>query len=224
MPVFKYIDKDFFKTWGPEMAYVLGFLNADGNMSVSKRGAHFFSIQIADKEILYAMRSAMHSEHVISTRLSLKDRKTLYRLQIGSMEMCDDLRKHGLHERKTDHLLMPTVPRKYSADFVRGYFDGDGNIWKGTVHKDRKTQHETLQTAFTSCSKQFLEDLQSLLGESLSVQGSLVTLQKNRRKAAYRLQYSKRDSLQLFNFMYNGSTLRLERKYRLFKGYIAALR
>lgn len=44
MPVYKRVNKDFFKKWSNEMAYVLGFFAADGNMIVNKRGGQFWSI------------------------------------------------------------------------------------------------------------------------------------------------------------------------------------
>jgi len=40
----KYINQDFFKTWTHEMSYVLGYITADGCITVSKdRKKHPFS-------------------------------------------------------------------------------------------------------------------------------------------------------------------------------------
>jgi len=41
MPVFKSINKDFFKKWSLDMVYVLGFFAADGYITVNKRGDNF---------------------------------------------------------------------------------------------------------------------------------------------------------------------------------------
>ena len=54
MPIYKKIYKNFFKKWTPDMAYVLGFIYADGNIIHTKRGTWFWSIQITDEDILRA--------------------------------------------------------------------------------------------------------------------------------------------------------------------------
>ena len=131
MPVYKSVDKNFFKSWTYDMSYVLGFFAADGYLTLNKRGANFWSIQITDKELLYQIRKVIKSEHKIGLKVSKKGHKNLYRLQIGSKEMCNDLRNLGMHEGKTKSLAVPNVPKKYFPDYVRGYFDGDGNEWIG---------------------------------------------------------------------------------------------
>ena len=78
------------------MAYVLGFFAADGYMTVNKRGGQFWCIQITDKKLLESIKKVIGSEHKISIRLPSKaHEKTIYRIQIGSMEMCNDLRMLG---------------------------------------------------------------------------------------------------------------------------------
>jgi len=37
MPIYKEINISFFKKWDPEMAYILGFIFADGNIIYTKR-------------------------------------------------------------------------------------------------------------------------------------------------------------------------------------------
>ena len=77
----KTYNKDFFKTWSSDMAYVLGFLYADGNISVGKRGNHYVAIYSADRYILVAIARAFGSTHKISKR-SLSS-GSVYRIQIG---------------------------------------------------------------------------------------------------------------------------------------------
>ena len=113
--------------------------------------------------------------------------------------MCDDLRKLGFSERKTKSLAVPNVPDKYLADFVRGYFDGDGSVWSGFVHKERITKLLAIRVIFTSCSKGFLEILKSKLEDNQITNGVL-----KKEKGNYcRLTYSIHGSLKLYNFMYN---------------------
>ena len=55
MPIPKKYNKDFFKTWSSDMAYILGFMYADGNIIKTKRGTHFIAVYSADEDILIAM-------------------------------------------------------------------------------------------------------------------------------------------------------------------------
>lgn len=202
------------------MAYVLGFFAADGHITVNRRGGQFWCIQITDKKLLEQIREAIQSEHKISTRVVRENESTLYRLQIGSIEMCEDLRRLGFSERKTKNLVVPNIPQKYFCDFVRGYFDGDGNVWVGVTHKDRKTQGFAVQVAFTSCSKVFLVSILKILGRYGIKGGSIFQPKEN----CHRLQFGTRDTLQLYDFMYNHrcyleKSLFLERKKKMFERY-----
>ena len=217
MPIYKKVNKNFFKKWSPEMAYVLGFFMADGYVFTSKRGGKYFAIQIKDKDLLFNIRFVLGSEHKITKRVHNKDESIFYRFQVGSNEMYDDLGKLGIKERKTYRLKLPDIPKKYFGSFVRGYFDGDGNIWVGMIHKDRKTQTRVIQTTFTSCSLNFLSDLQANLCDFGLGKGCIYS-----RGNAYCLKYSIKDSLNLSKIMYNnlGNNLFLERKKVRFDNYI----
>ncbi len=203
------------------MAYVLGFFAADGYITVNKRGGQFWCIQITDKELLEKIRITIASDHTIGIRKPKDKEKTLYRIQIGSIDMCDDLRKLGFDANKTKSLAVPHVPQKYFSHFVRGYFDGDGNVWVGNVHKERRKKLLAIQSTFTSCSVNFLQGIR----ERLEVAG----IQKgNIRKGKgnyFRLTYSILSSLKLYDFMYNGLVLGydlfLQRKKSVFQKYMS---
>ena len=111
------------------MAYVLGFFAADGYITVNRRGGQFWCIDIIDKKLIEQIKKVIGSSHKISIRKRESGKFTSYRLQIGSIEMCDDLRRLGFNERKTKNLVTPNIPLKYFPHFVRGYFDGDGHAW-----------------------------------------------------------------------------------------------
>ncbi len=202
------------------MAYVLGFFAADGYITVNKRGGQFWSIQITDKKLLEEIRKVTGSEHTIGVRSGEGKEKTLYRLQIGSIEMCDDLRALGYNERKTKSLSLPNVPSKYLSDFVRGYFDGDGGVWIGHVHKKTTRPLLVIRTVFTSCSEDFLSSLKEEIFRNTLASGVL----SKGKGEYYRLTYSVNSSLKLYDFMYNGSIVKndlyLERKKVVFEKYM----
>ena len=152
------------------------------------------------------------SEHKISIKIrKRKEEKTSYRLQIGSKEMFNDLYALGMRQNKTKSLTVPNVPNKFFCHFIRGYFDGDGNVWVGYVHKERKTTLRTIRSVFTSCSNLFLEEIKKKL-EKFYIQKGVLRRGKGNY---YTLTYSVFNSLKLCDFMYNRlgtSKLLLRRK------------
>lgn len=203
------------------MAYVLGFFAADGYITVNKNSGQFWCLDIKDEKLIQGIKKTMQSEHKISIRKRHGGRYINYRIQIGSKEICDDLRRLGFVENKTKNLSMPDIPQKYFPYFVRGYFDGDGNVWSGLLNKKRKTPTKVISVSFTSCSKTFLESLKSNLGRYDIGGGFIIKGRGN----YFRLNYSINSSLKLYNFMYNefvsgNESLLLERKKAVFEKFM----
>lgn len=217
MPIHKAKNEDFFKKWSSEMAYVLGFFTADGSMYTTKRGTHFLDFQITDKALLGKIRESLGSDHKISIRRRGHNRKTVYRLQIGSKSVFLDLLNLGLTPNKSNTIKLPDIPRQYFSDFVRGYFDGDGNVVFGFFKKsDRRNLTRTVCTRFTAGSRSILESMQKRLRDVLGTTGSLCFYSD-----AWRLNYSLNDSVKLCNFMYKSNQtenlIYLERKYNIYQ-------
>ncbi len=201
------------------MAYVLGFFTADGSMSKNKRGAHFIELQITDEDLLEKIRRTIGSNHKITSRKRNGKFKTIFRLQIGSKIIFADLLGLGITPKKSKTINFPEVPRKYVHDFVRGYFDGDGNVTISRYFRKNRKSHQgrTMLAGFTSGSKKFLLGLQKCLQQYASL-GKGTLYFSNR---GYRLYYSVNDAKKLYSFMYNKLTndLFLTRKKRIFELY-----
>jgi intein-encoded DNA endonuclease-like protein len=212
MPVIKHYNQNFFKVWTRDMAYILGFLYADGNIIKTKRGTYYISWYSADKVLLQAIKKVVEAEHLISLRATSSGK--VYRMQIGSFEWFEDLYQLGLTPNKTKRLRLPNIPRDLIGDFVRGYFDGDGNVWVGTIHKNRSRNTKTIQTSFTCASSDFLYSLKDLL-HSVGLTGGGIYVPKNDTFA--RLTFSVQDTLKIYKLMYTtGHKLFLERKRKQF--------
>lgn len=198
------------------MAYVLGFLYADGNIVQTKRGNYYIAIYTADQPLLSAMKKCMKSEHKIALRTSLSG--CVYRVQIGSKEWFMDLSRLGLFPNKSKRMQLPRIPKKYFGDFVRGYFDGDGNVWVGLVHKNRKSALMAIQVAFTSGSYEYLQSLHNAL-RGRGIQGGSLYLSKKGNYA--RLALSIKDALKIYGIMYNTPhKLYLRRKKIVFEQFM----
>lgn len=221
MGIRKAYNKDFFKIWSADMAYVLGFLYADGNISVGKRGSYYVALYSADKYILEEMAKDFGSKHKISKRSFVTG--AVYRIQVGSKEWVEDLVRIGVSVMKTKRLKLPLIPSIFRADFVRGYFDGDGNVWTGIVNKHRHTPSVVIQMAFTSGCRSFLAELHKLLQVDFGVKGG--SLYDSKTRLFSRLSFSTRDALTIYKIMYNDAhKLHLKRKKYVFDKFIKKLR
>src|SRR3989344_6594312 len=211
------VNEDFFKVWNPKMAYVLGFFCADGVMTINPRGSKYIEFNITDAGLLLEINQSLGAHQTI-TRRSYNKGKDTYRLQIGSKELFTDLLAMGLTPKKTFRFEMPPVPAPLFSHFVRGYFDGDGNVWSGLLHKERKTPLLTLRTLFTSGNEKFLIQLSEYLENHLSIKGYF-----GYSSGAHRLVYAAKSSLFLYRFMYTdmANNLFLDRKKKVFEKYVA---
>lgn len=223
MPIKRDLDHSFFREWNDNMAYVLGFFAADGNMLQNNRGAHYIEFQITDKQILMEIKKAVKSNHKITSRLRGENCKTSYRLQLGSKEWFVDLERLGLSPRKSLTLKLPPIPDLHKGSFVRGYFDGDGGVYfKKYKSKDRTNKRWVFTSRFTSGSKDFLLSLHNLLKTDASIKGGSIVAKANQR--GFDLVFSHHDSVALYWFMYNNAPrIYLKRKYSMFHKALTTL-
>ncbi|MFZ2975672.1 MAG: LAGLIDADG family homing endonuclease [Candidatus Moraniibacteriota bacterium] len=219
MPIYKTKNENFFKKWTAEMAYVLGFFAADGCMIRNNRGAHFIEFQITDKDILLKIKKLLGSNHKITERKNNIKWKIAYRLQIGSKAIFEDLLLLGMTPTKSKTIKFPEIPERYISHFVRGYFDGDGNVsMPNYIRADRKNKlSTTLLSGFTSGSKKFLIELHSKLKALAGIVGGTLCY----HGGAFRLFFSVKDSAKLYEFMYaREDELFLLRKKKVFEKYL----
>jgi hypothetical protein len=213
------VNEKFFDGWNSEMAYVLGYIYADGSLEDAFyiRGK-YIRITSTDYDRIESIRTLMKSWHTIVLEKQRKRGKQRFLLRIGNGKLFDALIQIGVTPQKSFTMLFPSVPRRYFGAFVRGYFDGDGCAHVDVIHGRPKR----LLTIFTSGSKKFLESLHGrlqkdigLIGNGLYKHGSSI--------GTYQLRYSTRDSLKLFMLIYPrglNKKLHLSRKYDIFMKYL----
>jgi len=219
MPPQKIVNQDFFKHWSSEMAYVLGFFTADGNLNFNERGAYYLEFNTADRGLLADIKNILGSDHKLSDRKRGANFRRNYRLQIGSKTMFEDLLDLGITPRKSKTIRLPDIPHKYFRHFTRGYFDGDGNVTIGHYIRANRNNKKstTLLSGFISGSEIFLKELHQKLKEVGSVKGGTLYY----HDGGYRLYFSVNDSYALYRFMYQRgvSSLYLDRKRKTFEKY-----
>ncbi|MDE2098077.1 MAG: hypothetical protein KGL39_12560 [Patescibacteria group bacterium] len=125
-------DIHYFDTWSPNMAYVFGFLLADGNVN-EKLTCISICLAAKDESVLRFIKEETKSTHHLAFRDGIIDPRTgqmnqpQVHLSISSMVLASGLVKLGLKPRKTyNNDPFPNVPDDMMPHFVRGYLDGDG--------------------------------------------------------------------------------------------------
>ena len=225
--MYREVNNDFFKYWSSEMAYVLGYFAADGAMIKNNRGAYFIEFHSTDRILIEIVRTAFKSNHHVGVRdrsKKNKNWKAVYRLQIGSKVMFADLTRLGFIQNKSNTIKFPDIPMEFLADFVRGYFDGDGSVhFKKYWIKARNKKRWVFSSRFTSGCKKYLSDLHRSL-KRYGIENGFIIAKSN--QSGYELVLSHRDSLALYRLMYNTAPdtgFYLPRKYKIFQKAIRTL-
>jgi hypothetical protein len=214
----KTINSHFFKTWSSEMSYVLGYITADGCISIDKRRKNnpfILNITSVEKKHLYRIRKALNSAHKISKKTG-RCTNIAYQFQARNPIITQDLINLGILPRKSYNLGPIEVPNKYFPDFVRGFFDGDGTVY---IYKVNGTSQ--IKASFVSSSFPFITRFNQQLCEDLNISIKSIHKTANRGRNGmiqYSICFYVDDCEKLSDFIYgNNPTLFLPRKHRIFK-------
>ena len=205
------VDEAFFDRWSPEMAYVLGFWFADGYMRKERSYRILFISN--DRGVLEAMRSAMKSEHPIRKQKG----DNAWNVSICSKRLYFALARRGGIRAKSRTITFPDVPPPYIADFIRGYFDGDGSVFYVDYISTKNHKPRTeLRSNFTSGSRAFLEKLMAILYKKLGL--TLKKIGSYNQGRSLKLGYAMKDTRKLLAYLYYPNhSISLQRKARFAK-------
>ena len=164
------INEKFFGKWSPEMAWALGLLFTDGHISGNM--VQFTSVDI---DLLEKVKPLFQSSRPIQKRTQSYDKsKHIYAFAFSHPKIAEDLRKLGLHERKSLTMKFPDILEEYIRHFIRGCWDGDGSIF---FDKNR------LVASYISGSKKFIERLvQELYKIGISKSGVSYRIEKSGKR------------------------------------------
>ena len=192
--------------WSSKLAYAVGLITTDGNLSKDGRHLEFTS---KDKKLVRTFKSILHLNNKISKKGSgSTNGKKYFRIQFGNIGFYNWLTNIGLTPAKSKTLGQLLIPDRYFFDFLRGCFDGDGCI--RSYWDKRWASSFMFYTEFCSASIEYLNWLRAKLAKLLGVQGAMKT---NTRSFA--LSYAKTESLKLLPKLYYNDTIPyLSRKRR----------
>jgi hypothetical protein len=222
MPRTKLPEIDF--EWTPELAYVVGLLTTDGNLS--KDGRHI-AIKSADLRLLRTIKKCLNlSNKITKTKNDGWAKKSYYRLQFSKVQFYRWLLKIELFPNKTYTIGTLRVPDQYFRDFLRGHLDGDGDIdvYKDyyNTFKNPKYIYDRIFVRFRSASRRHMEWLRSKIFNILSIKGHLNGEGRNSSKTTmWILKFGKKDSLKLLSWLYYSPNVPcLKRKRKIAERFI----
>lgn len=199
-----------------EKAYWLGFLYADGYNS----GKYVqLTITKYDYNHMKKYRTFLKSNHPIHYRSV----DNTVNITISDSNMANSLSVAGCVRGKTYCSSFPgrkTLPKVFVRDFVRGYFDGDGCIYKMLyVNRTRiNTQERQIpKVQFTIKSERFADGLIEAIKAMCGVE-----FKKYRYKTIDRLDVYLQGQVEIRTFLdciYKESSVFLTRKYKQYLAY-----
>lgn len=201
-----YVNDSFFSEQNSDMAYLLGFLMADGN--VSKRDNRVQIVLAAqDKEFLDKIYTKIGGSQV---KEFISNNKPAVRWECFSAQIKKDLISYNVIPNKTGFAKIPKkLDEKYYPDFIRGFFDGDGSVYEDNAIGLNFTSHNT-------------EILQNILDVFEKLGVPPVTLYEYRyRRGNYYIRYRTKAAIKIYDIFYRDpGCFKLPRKYIKFSEII----
>lgn len=201
------VNENYFNEWSSEMAYILGYIFADGNVAWDdNKGYHTLTITASekDKEHLETIRKIFDSTKPLTYGKSTKS----YRLIVNSRVICKRLMKLGVIPRKSLIIKFPKISNSYLRDFIRGYVDGDGSL---SYYNRKRSPY--FEIKICSGSKNFIIALEEKIYSEQNIRSRITAQGKN----CYILRYFCARGLKLAEWLYEDAELYLVRKYNKYE-------
>lgn len=215
----------FSKINSEESAYWLGFMYADGYIE-SKRNGVGLGVAIKDVEHMDKFCDFLQypkGKYIVkSHQFGSKDSRNKYGEEmymvntlIRNSTLWNDLNNKGCIPNKSLILTFPDESifetKELIRHFIRGYCDGDGSLtWSNKDH--------TVPSITFVGTKNFLEGIQRYLGNGYLMQ------KPNCSEFTYRLSYTHTKAFNAAKYMYDNSSIYLNRKYNIYTKYCAAVK
>lgn len=190
-----------------EQFYWLGFLYADGN--ISKEGNRLeVRLAIGDLDHLEKFRKFLKLSTKIRTGVC--NGHGFCHLAVRNKHLWNTLNKLGCTPQKSLTLKFPIklfTNKEQILHFIRGYVDGDGCL---TIYKDNGKFRTRLMIVGT---ESFLNSINRLFSNKGYVRNKST---ENYSNNAFELKFSDVSSRKLARYLYEQSTIYLDRKYEKF--------
>ena len=204
-------NEEYFKNIDTEeKAYWLGFIASDGCVY---KNSNAWRLQInlkgSDIEHLSKLQKAIGSNYKIAEKIV--GTSEVCQLKINSKIICEDLISLGIVERKSLIVRMPKIEDNLKRHFIRGYFDGDGNIKN---FEDKNSRHRYNFNIVGG------EEMLNSINNAMPCTLDLYKLK--RVNPIFSLETTSREKLkEIYDFLYKDATVYLERKKDVFSNLMS---
>lgn len=198
----KYETNDsFFDIQNHDMAYVLGLLASDGNVSKRENAINFVASE-QDISHLEKIRCLLGSTKPIKCYIDNKGNHSC-RLSIHSKQYKKILADYNIVPAKTKtYIFSYKLQREFWKDFLRGYFDGDGSI---------SPSGNGVKWQIGSYNKEILEWIIDYLYDEYNI--SKPAIYKSTNRHFFQITYARQeDTEKIYHILYDGERICLERK------------
>lgn len=207
-------NSNYFSTESPNMAYIMGFIAADGTIR-KRENSIKITVSRRDRELLEKIKEEVGIE------VEVKDYTTSQGYDCSTLVWTDqkhkeDLAKYSIVPEKTFILRPPTnLKREYWIDYIRGYFDGDGSI--NNIKNSNGRGNGSIRWQVCSATKELIDWIVDFFNEEYGIpKVNVQTRIRNHEKLLYIVQYSSRASRMIYKVLYSESSLYLARKKEIF--------
>jgi intein-encoded DNA endonuclease-like protein len=207
--IFKKIDSN-------EKAYWLGLLYADGTNTPKCKEVKI-SLQEKDGYLIEGLKDFIgYSGPLFYIDYSRKHPtwQNQWALQVTNKKLSSDLETLGMGHLKTFTLKFPMwLEEKYYSHFIRGYFDGDGNIY---INKNNNSAHFSMSGTIN-----FLTEIQNILIKTFGFTKTKFQPVRTNHSKVKVLRYGGNHQVKTFgNWLYKDATIFLKRKQEKFDSII----
>lgn len=196
-------NKAFFKSWSPDMAYVLGVIYTDGCLDGKLSR---FSVSQKEPELLEKCLRLMESDAKIVFTEKRGIAGAIHHFDVYGKAIIEDLLKFGLKPNKSLTLVFPEIPLPYVRHFIRGCWDGDGSVFLD------KNDPSKPGASFVSGSEKFAR---GILKNLVMLGMPNVTVHKRTGKSSYQFRFRGSDCARLYHIFYDDvpESMYLNRKH-----------
>jgi hypothetical protein len=215
MPKRRLPPKDF--EWTPQLAYAVGLLVTDGNLSGNQR---HITMRSVEPLMLETFKKCLGLNSKIGTNINVKRGGYIsYRVQFSNVQFYDWLLTIGLFPAKSYTIGPIAVPDQFFKDYFRGCIDGDGSIQtyqdNYNFYRGRNYSTQRLWIRLVSASKEHIIWAQSKIILLADIHGAIIRKPPadETRVPLWELKFAKKESVKLINWMYHAPDVPcLERK------------
>ncbi len=199
--------------WSNNLAYVIGLITTDGNLSSDGRHIDFTS---KDMQLIKTFKNCLNLKNKIGLKTSsFSPDKKYFHVQFGDVIFYKWLLEIGLGPHKSKTLKEIKIPDKYFFDFLRGHFDGDGCCY--SYWDKRWNSSFMFYISFISASREHILWLKNKIEKLTKIKTDI----RAEKGLMYGLRFAKTNSKVILRKIYYKKNLPcLLRKYKKVKNIL----